>query len=120
MRVKIWGCRGSVPTPGPDTVGYGGNTSCIEVSLDNGAVLVLDAGTGIRELGLELQERETHSDPSPADPSASRPSRGASLLRATVRLAGDDRCVGTPLACADPAGADQALLLAAPVPHGPS
>ena len=60
MHVKIWGCRGSVPTPGPDTVGYGGNTSCIEVSLDNGAVLVLDAGTGIRELGLELQERETH------------------------------------------------------------
>ena len=60
MRVKIWGCRGSVPTPGPDTVGYGGNTSCIEVSLDNGAVLVLDAGTGIRELGLELQEREAH------------------------------------------------------------
>jgi phosphoribosyl 1,2-cyclic phosphodiesterase len=60
MRVKIWGCRGSVPTPGPDTVGYGGNTSCIEVSLLNGAVLVLDAGTGIRELGLELQERETH------------------------------------------------------------
>ena len=60
MRVKIWGCRGSVPTPGPDTVGYGGNTSCIEVSLDNGAALVLDAGTGIRELGLELQQRGTH------------------------------------------------------------
>ena len=59
MRVKIWGCRGSVPTPGPDTVDYGGNTSCIEVSLDNGAVLVLDAGTRIRELGHELQERGT-------------------------------------------------------------
>jgi phosphoribosyl 1,2-cyclic phosphodiesterase len=57
MRLKIWGCRGSVPTPGPETVHYGGNTSCIEVSLDDGAVIVLDAGTGIIQLGLELLER---------------------------------------------------------------
>jgi phosphoribosyl 1,2-cyclic phosphodiesterase len=57
VRVKIWGCRGSVPTPGPDTVRYGGNTSCVEVSLADGAVLVLDAGTGIRPLGLELLDR---------------------------------------------------------------
>jgi phosphoribosyl 1,2-cyclic phosphodiesterase len=57
MRVTIWGCRGSVATPGPETVEYGGNTSCIEVSLDDGTVLVLDAGTGIRELGLELVAR---------------------------------------------------------------
>ncbi len=57
MRLKIWGCRGSVPTPGPETVHYGGNTSCVEVSLDDGAVLVLDAGTGIIQLGLELLER---------------------------------------------------------------
>jgi phosphoribosyl 1,2-cyclic phosphodiesterase len=57
MRLKIWGCRGSVPTPGPETVHYGGNTSCVEVSLDDGAVLVLDAGTGIISLGLELLER---------------------------------------------------------------
>lgn len=57
MRVTIWGCRGSVPTPGPETVRYGGNTSCVEVSLDDGSVLVLDAGTGIRGLGAELQAR---------------------------------------------------------------
>jgi len=57
MRVTIWGCRGSIPAPGRETVQYGGNTSCVEVSLDNGAVFVLDAGTGIRELGNELQER---------------------------------------------------------------
>jgi len=57
MRVTIWGCRGSVATPGPETVEYGGNTSCLEVSLANGTVLVLDAGTGIRSLGLELIER---------------------------------------------------------------
>ena len=59
MRLTIWGCRGSVPTPGAETVRYGGNTSCVEVSLDDGTVLVLDAGTGIRRLGLELVERGT-------------------------------------------------------------
>jgi len=59
MRLTIWGCRGSVPTPGPETVRYGGNTSCVEVSLDDDTVLVLDAGTGIRRLGLELVERGT-------------------------------------------------------------
>ena len=59
MRVTIWGCRGSVPTPGPDTVGYGGNTSCVEVTLRDGTALVLDAGTGIRALGLALAARGT-------------------------------------------------------------
>jgi phosphoribosyl 1,2-cyclic phosphodiesterase len=57
VRVKLWGCRGSVPTPGPDTVTYGGNTSCVEVSLGAETVLVLDAGTGIRPLGFELLDR---------------------------------------------------------------
>jgi len=59
VRVTIWGCRGSVPTPGPETVRYGGNTSCVEVSLDDGTVLILDAGTGIRSLGLDLASRST-------------------------------------------------------------
>jgi phosphoribosyl 1,2-cyclic phosphodiesterase len=59
MRLTIWGCRGSIPTPGPETVRYGGNTSCVEVSLHNDAVLVLDAGTGARELGFELLDRGT-------------------------------------------------------------
>jgi phosphoribosyl 1,2-cyclic phosphodiesterase len=59
MRLKIWGCRGSVPTPGPATVRCGGNTSCVEVSRDDETVLVLDAGTGIRDLGFELMERGT-------------------------------------------------------------
>ncbi|HEY6836426.1 MAG TPA: MBL fold metallo-hydrolase [Gaiellaceae bacterium] len=57
MRLKIWGCRGSLPTPGIETVRYGGNTSCVEVAFDDGGVLVLDAGTGIRELGAELVRR---------------------------------------------------------------
>jgi phosphoribosyl 1,2-cyclic phosphodiesterase len=57
MRLTIWGCRGSVPTPGPGTFRYGGNTSCVEVSLDDGTTLVLDAGTGIRALGFNLLDR---------------------------------------------------------------
>jgi phosphoribosyl 1,2-cyclic phosphodiesterase len=59
VRVKLWGCRGSVPTPGPDTVTYGGNTSCVEVSLDEETAVVFDAGTGIRPLGFELLDRGT-------------------------------------------------------------
>ena len=51
--IKFWGVRGSVPTPGPATVRYGGNTSCVEVRAD-GQIVILDAGTGIRPLGLEL------------------------------------------------------------------
>jgi phosphoribosyl 1,2-cyclic phosphodiesterase len=54
MKVTFWGTRGSVPTPGPDTVKYGGNTACVEVRLDDGPLIILDAGTGIRELGLSL------------------------------------------------------------------
>jgi phosphoribosyl 1,2-cyclic phosphodiesterase len=55
MRVRFWGTRGSIATPGPDTAGYGGNTSCVEVRA-GGEVLVFDAGTGIRPLGLALME----------------------------------------------------------------
>jgi len=52
-RLRFWGVRGSIPTPGPTTVKYGGNTSCIEIRAD-GQIIVLDAGTGLRLLGLEL------------------------------------------------------------------
>lgn len=55
MRAKIWGCRGSMATPGPETLRTGGNTTCVEVTA-NGSRLILDAGTGIRALGLELAE----------------------------------------------------------------
>lgn len=50
MRIKLWGARGSIPCPGPQTVRYGGNTSCVQVTLSDGTLLVLDAGTGIRNL----------------------------------------------------------------------
>ena len=54
MEVRVWGCRGSLAAPGADTVRYGGNTSCIEVRLASGHTLVLDAGTGMRPLGVAL------------------------------------------------------------------
>ena len=53
-RLKLWGVRGSIPVPGPATVRYGGNTTCVEVRAD-GELIVLDAGSGIRELGLALE-----------------------------------------------------------------
>src|SRR5262245_11081736 len=59
LALRIWGCRGSVPAPGPDTVTPGGNTSCIEVLVEDKTALVLDAGTGIRALGLDLVRRGT-------------------------------------------------------------
>jgi len=55
MRARVWGCRGSLATPGADTVRYGGNTSCLEVQLESGHTLVLDAGTGMRALGVAME-----------------------------------------------------------------
>jgi phosphoribosyl 1,2-cyclic phosphodiesterase len=55
VKVTVWGARGSVPSPGPETVRYGGNTSCVSVTLEDGTLIVLDAGTGIRNLGLALE-----------------------------------------------------------------
>ncbi len=54
MKVKLWGTRGSLASPGADTVRYGGNTSCVSIEGPEGTWLVLDAGTGIRSLGLNL------------------------------------------------------------------
>lgn len=55
--VKFWGTRGSIPTPGSKTRRYGGNTSCVEVRVDD-ALFVCDGGTGLRELGLDLVSRD--------------------------------------------------------------
>ena len=54
MRVKVWGARGSIPSPGPETTRFGGNTSCVEITLSDGTTIVLDAGTGLRNLGLRM------------------------------------------------------------------
>ena len=57
LRVTFWGTRGSIPSPGAATVRYGGNTPCVEVRTGDGWLIILDAGTGIRELGRALVER---------------------------------------------------------------
>jgi len=57
MKVRFWGVRGSIASPGPHSIRYGGNTTCIEVTTDAGHTIIFDAGTGIRPLGLELMER---------------------------------------------------------------
>jgi ribonuclease BN (tRNA processing enzyme) len=54
MHVRLWGTRGSISSAGAHTIRYGGETSSVEVRSDNGDVLLLDAGTGIRDLGLKL------------------------------------------------------------------
>ena len=53
IHVDFWGVRGSVPSPGPTTARYGGNTSCVSITIDN-KILILDAGTGIRNLGSAI------------------------------------------------------------------
>src|SRR5688572_33385202 len=62
VKIKFWGTRGSIATPGMDTVKYGGNTSCVEVS-DDKTLVIFDAGTGIRPLGLDLLKRTPKGAP---------------------------------------------------------
>jgi len=60
-RIKFWGTRGSIPVPSPETLRYGGNTTCVELRAD-GEIIVLDAGSGIRPLGIAL-DREFQARP---------------------------------------------------------
>jgi len=57
VRVRFWGTRGSIATPGPGTVRFGGNTSCVEVTTNAGVSFILDCGTGARALGAEMMAR---------------------------------------------------------------
>lgn len=61
FRLRFWGTRGSIPSPGPSTVRYGGNTPSVEVRTPSGTLVLLDAGTGIRELGRALIARANGS-----------------------------------------------------------
>ena len=54
MKLKFWGVRGSIPTPGRSTVRYGGNTPCLELRLDDDELIIFDAGSGIRDFGDDL------------------------------------------------------------------
>lgn len=69
FRLRFWGTRGSIPSPGPHTVRYGGNTPCVEIRTGTDSLVILDAGTGIRELGRELMARSGGGTPA-SDPIA--------------------------------------------------
>jgi phosphoribosyl 1,2-cyclic phosphodiesterase len=62
VKLTLWGTRGSLPNAGPETVRYGGNTSCVELRGNDGTLLVLDAGTGIRRLGATLSDAPKRID----------------------------------------------------------
>jgi len=62
VKATLWGTRGSLAAPGPETVRYGGNTSCVEVRSADGGLLILDAGTGLRRLGTLLEPDLTRID----------------------------------------------------------
>jgi len=62
MKLKFWGVRGSIPTPGKDTVRYGGNTPCLELRLDDNELIIFDAGTGIRNFGDEMMNNGASLD----------------------------------------------------------
>jgi phosphoribosyl 1,2-cyclic phosphodiesterase len=62
VKISFWGTRGSIPVPGGETTRYGGNTACVEVCLADGKRVIIDAGTGIRNLGAQISE-----DSSPVD-----------------------------------------------------
>lgn len=54
VKIRFWGVRGSIPTPVPDRLVFGGNTACVEARLPDGTILIFDAGSGLRELGQQL------------------------------------------------------------------
>ena len=56
MRIRIWGCRGSIPSPGSTTLRYGGNTTCLEIRTSRGQLIIVDAGSGVRNLGRFLSQ----------------------------------------------------------------
>ena len=58
MNIKFWGTRGSIAVPGKNTTLYGGNTTCLEITLQSGRKVIIDSGTGIRPLGEKLSEDE--------------------------------------------------------------
>ena len=68
MNIRFWGVRGSIPCPGPHTVKYGGNTLCLEIGFEDlDRLIIIDAGTGIRELGSYLVARYLHKGPIKAE-----------------------------------------------------
>ena len=96
MKIKVWGARGSIPAPGPETMRYGGNTSCVELTLSDGSTLILDAGTGIRSLGTRARPGAA-ADPHHAYASPSRSHPGPDVLRPGVSPGVGDHDLGSRL-----------------------
>ena len=113
VKLKVWGARGSVPAPGPHMNRYGGNTSCVQLTLASGEELILDAGTGIRTLGLDLAAGQ--ADPHPAHPPAPRPHPGADVLPALLPRRLRDHDLGPVVARGLARGPDRPLHLGAAV-----
>ena len=68
MKIRFWGVRGSIPCPGPDTMKYGGNTACIELRFENSErLIIVDAGSGIRQLGDHMVKNDLPKGPVNAD-----------------------------------------------------
>jgi len=64
MKVKLWGVRGSIPCPGPDTVEFGGNTACLEIRFGKEErLIIIDAGSGIRKLGEAVMKKDLAKGP---------------------------------------------------------
>ncbi len=61
MKIKCWGSRGSVPVSGKEYIKYGGDTTCLEIRSDEDDLVIIDAGTGIRRLGIELMKEKRYS-----------------------------------------------------------
>jgi len=62
MLIRFWGTRGSIPVPGNTTLKYGGNTPCVEVRSSENKLLILDGGSGIRELGKHIVNSKDEED----------------------------------------------------------
>jgi len=61
MKITIWGCRGSITSPGPTTLRYGGNSTCVEIRTKTGQIIIIDAGSGIRNLGKALAQEKNNT-----------------------------------------------------------
>ena len=83
MRVRVWDARGSVPTPGPSTNRYGGKASCLQITLSDGTLLVLDAGSGIRNRGPRTHPSSPRHPRTPAPRSATGSARETPLPATT-------------------------------------
>ena len=62
MKIKIWGCRGSITTPGKNTIRYGGNSTCVEIRSEEGHIIIVDAGSGIRNLGKSMKNESVSTE----------------------------------------------------------